>query len=124
MVNRLVWLKWRLLVNGLKRDRQRAVGFPLVVLLVVWVSLWLSEQFMGTALSLSGAARVEFSYWAALVAWLGWATLPVLLFPLDETLDPARFSLAPITRGRLMAGLTAAAFITPTLLVPIVLLAD
>lgn len=123
MVNRLVWLKWRLLVNGLKRDRQRSVGFPLVVLLVIWVALWLSDRFVGAALALSGTARQEFTYWAALIAWLGWATLPVLLFPLDETLDPGRFALAPITRGRLMAGLTAAALITPTLIVPIVLLA-
>lgn len=124
MVERLVWLKWRLLVNGLKRDRQRAVGFPLVVLLVIWVALWLSERFLGAALILPGEARKEFTYWAALVAWLGWATLPVLLFPLDETLDPGRFSLSPITRGRLMAGLTAAALITPTLVIPVVLLAD
>ncbi|NOY56858.1 MAG: hypothetical protein GXP34_12865 [Actinobacteria bacterium] len=124
MVNRLVWLKWRLLVNGLKRDRQRTVGFPLVVLLILWVSFWLSEHFVNTALSLPGEAREEFTYWAALIAWLAWATLPVLLFPLDETLDPARFSLSPIPRGKLMVGLTAAALVTPTLLVPIVLLAD
>jgi len=124
MVNRLVWLKWRLLVNGLKRDKQRAVGFPLVVLLIVWVSFWLSKHFVDTALSLPGQAREEFTYWAALIAWLAWSTLPVLLFPLDETLDPARFSLSPITRGRLIVGLTAAALITPTLLVPLVLLAD
>ncbi len=122
MVNRLVWLKWRLLVNGLRRDRQRSIGFPLVLILIVWASFWLSDHFTATVVSLSGAARVEYGYWAALLAWLGWTTLPVLLFPLDETLDPARFSLAPITRGRLMVGLSAAALITPTLLVPLVLL--
>ncbi|NIA24806.1 MAG: hypothetical protein GWP04_04490 [Gammaproteobacteria bacterium] len=124
MVNRLVWLKWRLLVNGLKRDRQRAVGFPLVVLLIIWISFWLSQQFLDAALSLSSEARAEFTYWAALITWLAWATLPVLLFPLDETLDPARFSLSPIPRGKRIVGLAAAALITPTLLVPIVLLAD
>jgi ABC-2 type transport system permease protein len=122
MADRLVWLKWRLLVNGLRHDRQRSVGFPLVVILVIWVSFWLSDHFSATVLSLSGPARVEYAYWAALVAWLAWTTLPVLLFPLDETLDPARFSLAPITRGNLMVGLTAAALITPTLFVPLVLI--
>lgn len=122
MADRLVWLKWRLLVNGLRRDRQRSVGFPLVIILVIWVSFWLSDHFTTTVMSLSGPARAEYGYWAALVAWLAWTTLPVLLFPLDETLDPARFALAPITRGRLMVGLTAAALITPTLFVPLVLL--
>jgi ABC-2 type transport system permease protein len=124
MVDRLVWLKWRLLVNGLRRDRQRSVGFPLVLLLIVWVSFWLSSHFTSEVLSLAGAAKQEFGYWAVLVAWLSWATLPVLLFPLDETLDPARFSLAPITRGRLMTGLTAAALITPTIFAPLILLLD
>ncbi len=122
MVNRLVWLKWRLLVNGLRRDRQRSVGFPLVLILIVWVSFWLSDHFTATVMTLSGTARIEYGYWAALLAWLGWTTLPVLLFPLDETLDPARFSLAPITHGKLMVGLTAAALITPTLFVPLILL--
>jgi len=122
VVNRLVWLKWRLLVNGLRRDRQRSVGFPLVLILIVWVSFWLSDHFTTTVMTLSGAARIEYGNWAALLAWLGWATLPVLLFPLDETLDPARFSLAPIAREKLMMGLTAAALITPTLFIPIVLL--
>lgn len=122
MVDRLVWLKWRLLVNGLRRDRQRSVGFPLVLILIVWVSFWLVDHFTSTVQSLSGSARIEYGYWAALLGWLAWTTLPVLLFPLDETLDPARFALAPITRGRLMIGLTAAALITPTLLVPLNLL--
>lgn len=124
MARHLVWLKWRLLVNGLKADRQRAVGFPLVVLLVIGIASWLSGLFTATATSLPDVARSEFTLWAALVAWVVWATLPVLLFPLDETLDPGRFSLAPIPPSRLMAGLTAAAMVTPTLVIPAVLLFD
>ncbi len=32
MVGRLVWLKWRLLVNGVRADRQRAFGLPIVTI--------------------------------------------------------------------------------------------
>ena len=35
MAKRLVWLKWRLLINGVKNDRQRAIGLPLVLILII-----------------------------------------------------------------------------------------
>jgi len=40
-----------------------------------------------------------------------WQAMPLLLFGVDETLDPARFSLLPIPRIRLMIGLLSAAFL-------------
>ena len=42
---------------------------------------------------------------------LGWTLVPLLFFGVDETLDPARFALLPIHRGRLARGMLAAAFI-------------
>lgn len=42
---------------------------------------------------------------------LGWATLPIAAFGVDETLDVSRLALLPIHRGRLLAGLLAGAVI-------------
>ena len=50
-------------------------------------------------------------------------TLPVLLFPLDETLSPAKFAHEPIPPLALVMGLTGAGFVTPPIIVPIVLVA-
>ena len=123
MVGRLVWLKWRLLVNGVRADRQRAFGLPIVTIGVTAIGFWLASRYGQTAGDMPDAAAGEFTLWVMLVVWLAWTTLPVLLFPLDETLDPARFSLAPISRTELMAGLTAAGLVTPTIVVPVLLLA-
>ena len=123
MVGRLVWLKWRLLVNGVRADRQRAFGLPVVTIGVAAIGFWLAGRYGSAAGEMSARAAGEFTLWVMLVVWLAWITLPVLLFPLDETLDPARFSLAPISRTQLMAGLTAAGLVTPTIVVPVLLLA-
>lgn len=123
MVGRLVWLKWRLLVNGVRADRQRAFGLPIVTVGVTAIGFWLAGKYGRTAGEMSAEAAGEFTLWVMLVAWLTWTTLPVLLFPLDETLDPARFSLAPMSRTQLMAGLTAAGLVTPTIVVPVLVLA-
>ena len=123
MVGRLVWLKWRLLVNGVRADRQRAFGLPIVTIGVTAIGFWLASRYGQAAGDMPDAAAGEFTLWVMLVVWLAWTTLPVLLFPLDETLDPARFSLAPISRTELMAGLTAAGLVTPTIVVPVLLLA-
>ena len=43
------------------------------------------------------------------LAVLGWLLLPLVLFGVDESLDPARFALLPLSRGTLIRGLLAAA---------------
>jgi ABC-2 type transport system permease protein len=123
MVGRLVWLKWRLLVNGVRADRQRAFGLPIVTIGVAAIGFWLANRFGISAGEMTDRAAGDFTLWVMLVVWLAWTTLPVLLFPLDETLDPARFALAPLSRTQLMAGLTAAGLVTPTIVVPVLLLA-
>jgi ABC-2 type transport system permease protein len=46
----------------------------------------------------------------AAVLALGWATVPIAAFGVDETLDVGRLALLPIRRERLLTGLLAAAF--------------
>ncbi|GLY25836.1 ABC transporter permease [Micromonospora sp. NBRC 101691] len=43
---------------------------------------------------------------------LGWLLLPLVFFGVDETLDPARFALLPISRRTLVTGLFAAALVS------------
>ena len=123
MVTRFVWLKWRLLVNGLRHDRQRMIGFPILMAFIAFGSFALATRYMDTAESLDGVALTEFSLWCALIAWIGWTTLPVLLFPLDESLSPAKFSLQPVSPRAMVTGLTAAGVVTPPIILPLVLVA-
>ena len=123
MVARLVWLKWRLLVNGLRHDRQRLIGFPILVTFIAFGSFALAVRYMNAAESLSGDALIEFSMWCATLLWIGWATLPVLLFPLDESLSPAKFALQPLKPRTMVAGLAAAGLVTPPIVLPVVLIA-
>ncbi len=43
---------------------------------------------------------------------LGWLLLPLVFFGVDETLDPARFALLPLSRRTLVTGLFAAALVS------------
>ncbi len=118
MAGQLVWLKWRLLVNGVKTDRQRQIGLPFIVAGLAAIGWVLARVYLGTAAALSPDAVDHLGYWVAVAGWVLWATLPVLIFPIDEALDPAKFATLPIGRQRLMAGLTGAGFLTPPIIVP------
>ncbi len=120
MAGQLVRLKWRLLVNGVKTDRQRAIGLPLTIAGLLAGSIGLASQAIRTAQGLEGVALQEYSVWLATLIWAAWAIIPVLVFPLDETLDPAKFALMPMSNTRLVTGLAGAGFVTPTVLIPLV----
>ncbi len=122
MAQRLVWLKWRLLINGVKHDRQRAIGLPLVVILIVGGGWTLAQRYWSSAGDLGGTAHGEFTIWVAVLMWILWTTVPVVVFPLDETLDPGRFSLLPFSRGQLLTGLLSAGFVTPPIIIPLMIL--
>ncbi|HSJ26859.1 MAG TPA: hypothetical protein VLB67_01525 [Acidimicrobiia bacterium] len=122
MVARLAWLKLRLLWNGLRRDWQRRIGFPSLLLLLGTLSWTLVSQFRSAMTDLGPEARVEFTHWGALVFWLVWVALPVVIFPLDENLDPAQFSFAPVGPTRLVAGLAVSALIAPSVVIPLIVL--
>ena len=119
MVRRLVWLKTRLTWNGLRTDRQRQIGFPLVLGLMVWLGWYLSNRLVALHGSLPPAAADEFSLWTSLLFFVGWVTLPVVIFPLDEGLDPAQLSVFAVPRRQLLAGLAAASLIGPSAVVPV-----
>ncbi|MEV4491308.1 ABC transporter permease [Micromonospora coxensis] len=51
---------------------------------------------------------------------LGWLLLPLVFFGVDETLDPARFALLPLSRRTLVGGLFAAALVSVPVLAMLV----
>lgn len=118
MVAHIGWLKARLTWNGLRRDRQRRIGLPLVLGLMVYISWRLARSYTSEYARLDRALSSEFALWAALALFVGWISLPVVIFPLDETLDPARLAVFPIPRRTLLSGLVVASFISPSVLVP------
>lgn len=122
MVARLAWLKFRLLWNGLRRDWQRRIGFPTLLGLLGVVSWVLVSHFRLSMADFTGETRVQFTLWGALIFWVVWMVLPVVIFPLDENLDPAQFSFAPLTPTRLVTGLGVSALIAPSVVIPLIVL--
>jgi ABC-2 type transport system permease protein len=103
-----VRLKLRILANGLRGQTSRVVLFVLGALVAAGLAVggWAvfavpgllgEESAAGMLLPLGGGVLV-----------LGWLFLPLVLFGVDESLDPARFALLPLRRRTLIAGLFTA----------------
>ena len=125
MVRHFVELKARLTWNGIQKDVQRRIGFPLATGLLAWVAIWLAGKHLALANDLAVANSAAFnSYmgWTAFFFFLAWITLPVIIFPLDENLDPQQLAVLPISGTQMVQGLTAASLVAPATIVPVVLL--
>ncbi len=120
MVRRLAWLKWRLLWNGLRKDRQRRIGFPIAVALIGWAAWTAASGFLEVYGGLDGEVGAQYSLWAALALFMVWVSLPVVIFPLDENLDPEQFALAPVPPVKLVTGLGVSALIAPSVVIPLI----
>ena len=110
MVALLVRLKLTLLRNSLRRSVWRTVGLVIgavyglgVVAAVVaglvalrWTSIELTADV--TVVAFAGLS-------------IGWLLLSLLVFGVDETVDPARFALLPVRARELLPGLLAAAMV-------------
>ncbi|HSL27111.1 MAG TPA: hypothetical protein VLA54_12595 [Acidimicrobiia bacterium] len=109
------------LKNRLTRNRLRRSG-PLG--LVGYVLIWLASLAAGLVVGFVawGAGRLfgtdGLGVWFAVIG-LAWLVLPLMAASLDETLDPRRLELLPLTRRQLAAGLLAAALIGPGTLITV-----
>lgn len=120
MVRRFIELKARLTWNGFKSDVQRKIGLPVAIILLVWTGFWLANKYVsvyGTISSSSPSAGLEYLGWCALFAFLVWITLPVIIFPLDENLDPQQLASLPVSPNQMIAGLTASSVVAPSMAV-------
>lgn len=105
---------------------QRRVGLPLVTVLLTWGGLTLARAHyrLGRELMESRPeALPEYLGWAALLGFALWVSLPVIVFPLDENLDPQQLALLPVPGNTLVTGLAAASLVSPAVVVPLLLLA-
>ncbi len=126
MVRHFVGLKSRLTWNGIKFDRQRRFGFPIATGLLTWLAIWLVQRHLGVVADLRATdpgALPGYLAWTALIVFVAWITLPVIIFPLDENLDPQQLASYPISDNRLIVGLAAASLVAPATVVPLILLA-
>lgn len=107
-----VRLKLRVMGNNFRGQGWRIALFVGGALLGLWFAA--SGFFLFAAPGLTGNGR-----YAVLIAAagggllvLGWLFLPLVFFGVDETLDPARFALLPLSRRTLVTGLFVAALIS------------
>lgn len=121
MVRNLVGLKARLTWNGIRHDLQRRVGFPVATFLLGWAGWYLATGYLAAAENLNPAALAELAGWGALLFYGAWVTLPVIIFPLDENLDPQQLAVLPVSHRQLVVGLGAASFVAPATVVPLLL---
>ena len=110
MVGLFLRLKLRLTRNRLRRSGTWGV--------IGFVLLWAGAALIGSLLGLVayGVGRLWGSAGLALVftvVGLGWLVIPIVAAALDETVDPRRLELLPLSRRRLAAGLLVAAAIGP-----------
>ncbi|GAA2494636.1 transporter [Winogradskya humida] len=106
-----VRLKLRLLANGLRGRTQRVALF--VIGAVMAAAAAVSGYALFSVIGVLGeqrAAEVVFPLAGSAVV-LGWLFLPLIIFGVDESLDPARFALLPLRHVTLVRGLFAASLV-------------
>ncbi|SCF42899.1 ABC transporter permease [Micromonospora mirobrigensis] len=118
-----VRLKLRVLGNNFRGQGRRIALF----LVGVMVALWFAAG--GFLLFASPGIADEIGYAGMAAAFgggllvLGWLLVPLVFFGVDETLDPARFALLPLSRRTLVTGLFAAALVSVPVVATVVAVA-
>lgn len=107
MVALLVSLKLRLFANSLRRSAARTVLVLIGGLYAAGATVLGIAALVGLrTVDASLAADASVLGFAAVT--LAWTLLPLLVFGVDDTLDPAVFALLPVRAKRLMPGLLVA----------------
>ncbi|GAA4578984.1 transporter [Micromonospora coerulea] len=122
-VRHFVRLKLRVMGNNFRGQGWRIALFVVGVLVGLWFAA--GGFFALAAPGLAGEPRYALltaAFGGGLLV-LGWLLLPLVFFGVDETLDPARFALLPLTRRTLVTGLYAAALISVPVLTTLVAVA-
>jgi len=101
----LVQLKLTLLRNALRSSTQAKAGF---IISVIFAALVAAGTFAGLAALRGQSASVDLTTVVFTVFAFGWLILPLLVFGLDGTLDPATLALYPLRTRPLAVGLLAA----------------
>ncbi|MEU3456668.1 ABC transporter permease [Micromonospora sp. NPDC006766] len=118
-----VRLKLRVLGNNFRGQAWRIALFIVGVVVGLWAAT-------GGFFALAAPGLTDEPRYALMVAAfgggllvLGWLLLPLVFFGVDETLDPARFALLPLSRRTLVTGLYAAALVSVPVLATLIAVA-
>jgi ABC-2 type transport system permease protein len=103
-----VRLKLRLMRNGMRGQGWRVALFVTGSVLGFFGALAGFVLFLASGATRGPASLITAGFGGAGLT-LGWLLLPLLYFGVDETIDPARFALLPISRRTLLRGMLAAA---------------
>lgn len=121
MARHFVGLKLTLIRNGLRTGWQRSLGLVVASMVAVPVGVAGFGLLAAMRSHPADARMTAVLVFAALT--VGWIVFPVLGFGSDETLDPSRLALLPLSRRQLMTGLFVASCIgVPPLATLLVLL--
>ncbi|MFE9651446.1 ABC transporter permease [Micromonospora sp. NPDC006431] len=115
-----VRLKLRVLANNFRGQGWRIALFVVGVVIGLWFAV--GGFFLLAAPGLAGESRYALmiaAFGGGLLV-LGWLLLPLAFFGVDETLDPARFALLPLSRRALVTGLFAAALVSVPVLATLI----
>ena len=105
MARLLVQLKLRLLLNALRASTGARIAFALSVICAAIVA---GGVFYLLAMLGGGIAAADLTTVIFCAFGLGWLILPLVVFGLDSTLDPATLALYPLRTRPLAVGLLAA----------------
>jgi ABC-2 type transport system permease protein len=110
MARLLVQLKLRLLTNALRASTGAQVAFIFSTLfaVVVAVGVFYLLSILGGGIAAADLATAIFCLFG-----LAWLILPIVVFGLDSTLDPATLALYPLRTRPLAVGLLAASATGP-----------
>ena len=103
MVAILVRLKLSLLRNALRRSVWRTVGLIIGIVYALGVVVMALVGLVALRWS-SVALTADVTVLAFAVLTAGWLLLSLLVFGIDETLDPSRFALLPVRAREIMPG--------------------
>jgi ABC-2 type transport system permease protein len=101
----LVQLKLRILLNALRASTRAKVSF---IISTTFAVLLAAGTFLILSLLRGHAAAVDETTVVFTLFAFGWLILPILVFGLDGTLDPAALALYPLRTRPLTLGLLAA----------------
>src|SRR5579864_5008802 len=105
MARLLVQLKLRLITNALRASTGARIAFVLSTLLALAVAIGV---FYLLAILPGGIAGADLTTVIFCFFGLAWLVLPLVVFGLDSTLDPATLALYPLRMRPLAVGLLAA----------------
>ncbi|MDQ7911063.1 ABC transporter permease [Phytohabitans sp. ZYX-F-186] len=106
-----VRLKLRVMANNMRGKGWRIALFLVGLAFGLWWSVAGLLLLAAPGFTDDLDAAVLASALGGAVLVVGWVLMPLILFGVDETLDPARFALLPLRRRTLVTGLLAAAMV-------------